>query len=215
MTLPSADPRRRAAAAERNREPIVQVLGERLPGRGTVLEVGSGTGEHIVLFADRLPGLVWQPSDADPGMLESIEAWRQQPGFRFGSPPNLRTPMPLDVSDEDWPARASAAVPFPVAVLAINVLHVAPWQTAESLFSGAGEILMAGRMLILYGPFMVGGKHVGHGNSSFDKTLRRENPDWGVREMEVVQALGDANKLDLEEVVEMPANNLILVFRHR
>ena len=211
----AGDPRRRAPAAGRNREPILDVLRGLLPARGTVLEVASGTGEHAAFFAHHLPGLTWQPSDRDPEMLASIEGWRQQPGFRFGAPANLQPPLTLDLGDAAWPTVTLPVARFPVAILAINLLHVAPWATAERLFAGAGELLMPGRLLYLYGPYTAGGKHRGHGDAAFDKSLRKENPDWGLREIEAVQMLGEANQLELEDVIEMPVNNLSLVFRRR
>jgi len=215
MTEPSDDRRRRAPAAGRNREPIMEVLRTRLPARGTVLELASGTGEHAVFLAHHLARLTWQPSDRDPEMLASIEAWRRQPGFRPGPVPNLLPPLELDVSAPGWPAAAAAAARFPIALVCINLLHVAPWETAQSLFVGAGELLMAGRLLFLYGPFKVEGRHTSLGNAAFDRSLRKENEQWGLRDLEAVQGLGEANRLDLEEVIEMPANNLALVFRRR
>lgn len=209
----TTDTRRHAPAAERNRRPILDVLRPRLPGRGTVIEIASGSGEHVVHFAQNLPGLTWQPSDRDPDMLTSIEAWRQQSGSRFGAVPNIRPPLKIDVGEADWPAGTLAAAKFPVALIAINLLHVASWSVAETLFSGAGDLLVPGRMLYLYGPYHVGGKTTSHGNATFDRTLRQENAAWGVRDLEAVQALGEANRLELEEVVEMPAANLSLIFR--
>ena len=216
MTTEGAgDPRRRAPAAGRNREPILDVLRRVLPPRGTVIEVGSGTGEHAAFFAHHLPGLTWQPTDRDPEMLASIEGWRQQPGFRFGTPANLQPPLTVDLNDPAWPTGTLSVARFPVAIVSINLLHVAPWPMAERLFAGAGELLMPGRLLFLYGPYLVGGKHLGHGNATFDKSLRAENAEWGLRDLEAVQALGEANQFELAETVEMPVNNLSLIFRRR
>ena len=206
------DPRRQAPAAERNREPILSVLRDRLPARGTVLEVASGTGQHGVFFADALPRLLWQPSDRDPAMLDSIAAWTQHPGFRAGPVPNLLPPLLLDLADPAWARHASSAVRFAVAVVAINLLHVAPWSIAERLFQGSAALLMPGRHLFVYGPFTVGGKHTSRGNASFDRSLKRENGEWGLRDVDALRDLAEANRFDLEEVVEMPANNLLLMF---
>ena len=211
----SADPRRRAEAAERNKEPILRALQSRLPARGTVLEVASGTGEHAVFLAHHFPRLTWQPSERDPAMLSSIAAWRERPGFRPGPVENLRAPIPLDLGDPAWPGATLAAARFPVAVVAVNLLHVAPWRVAENLFAGAGELLVGGRMLFVYGPFLVAGKHTSPGNASFDRTLRKENSDWGLRDVADLEILGEANQLELAEVVEMPVNNRSLVFRRR
>jgi SAM-dependent methyltransferase len=191
-----------APAAERNKDPILDVLRRVLPPRGVVLEVASGTGQHAVHMAVALPGLVWQPSDPDPDARASISAWIEETGAA-----NVLPPLALDVRSVPWPiARADA-------VVCINMIHIAPWTAAEHLVAGAGRILGPGAPLVLYGPYRRNGRHTAASNEAFDADLRRRNPDWGVRDLEAVAALAAENGLALAEVVEMPANNLTVVLR--
>lgn len=191
-----------AAAAERNKDAILDVLRRVLPPRGLVLEVGSGTGQHAAHFARALPGLEWQPSDPDPDHLESIRAWIE--GLA-----NAREPLDLDVRRKPWPIERADAV------LCANMVHVAPWAAAEALVAGAGEVLGAGGVLFLYGPFRRFGRHTAPSNEAFDASLRASDPQWGVRDLEAVTELAGTAGFDVEEVVEMPANNLSVVLRRR
>lgn len=204
MTGPTHDPdaRRMAPATERNREPILAVLRQVLPASGTVLEIASGTGQHAVHFAAALPGLIWQPSDPDAAARASIAAWTAHAGLT-----NVRTPLALDVCRQPWGIDAADAV------VCINMLHIAPWAAAEALFAGAGKLLGPGGVLFLYGPYRRGGAHTAPSNAAFDAQLRATDPDWGVRDMEAVIALGEAQGLRCDEPVPMPANNFCLVLR--
>jgi hypothetical protein len=194
--------RRRAPATERNREPIASVLREVLPELGTLLEIASGTGEHAVYFADLFPRLLWQPTDPDPEALASIRAWRTEAG-----PANLLEPLRLDAADEPWPvARADA-------ILCVNMVHISPWASTEGLMRGARRTLAAGAPLLLYGPYRRAGVPTAASNEAFDESLKARNFEWGVRDLEAVEAEAAKNDLRLERVVEMPANNLTLVFR--
>lgn len=193
-------PRRLTAAAERNKDAILGVLRRVLPAKGLVLEVASGTGQHVAHFAAALPALEWQPSDPDPDHLESIRAWVE--GLA-----NVRAPLELDVTQRPWPiARADA-------VICSNMIHVAPWKAAEALVAGAGEILSPGGLLFLYGPFKRDGRHTALSNEAFDASLRDSDPEWGVRDLEAVADAAGAAGLKLDEVVEMPANNLSVILR--
>ena len=195
------DPRRQSPAVARNRQPILEVLQQVLPPDARVLEVASGSGEHAVHLAGAMPGWSWQPSDPNPRALASIAAWRERAGLV-----NLHEPRQLDVTD-DWPAD-------PVdAVVAINLLHVSPWAIAEALMAGAGSVLVPGGVLILYGPFLQAGRHTAASNAAFDADLQARNPHWGIRDLAAVTAEAEHNGLRLETVVEMPANNLSVVFR--
>lgn len=197
----AADARLHAPATQRNREPILEVLMRLLPAEGTVLELASGTGEHAVWFAQQLRPLVWQPSDADPDMRASIAAHARAQGVA-----TIRDPLAIDVSAEDWPIdRADAAV-------CINLIHIAPWMAAEGLFAGAARVLPAGAPLVLYGPFKRGGVHTAESNARFDRSLRAQNPAWGVRDLDEVDALAQARGFAPLEVVEMPANNLTVAY---
>ena len=199
--MTAADPRRFAPATERNRDPIAEVLGGVLPARGRVLEVASGTGEHVVHFAARFPEIVWQPSDPDPGALASIAAWKAEAGLA-----NVLEPIRLDAAGP-WPAVEADAI------LCINMVHISPWAATEGLMRGAAAVLKPGAPLILYGPYRRAGVPTAPSNEAFDASLKARDPQWGLRQVEDVEAEALRNHLHLERVVEMPANNLTLVFR--
>ena len=193
--------KRHAPATERNREPLAPVLREVLPPAGVVLEVASGTGEHAAWFASSFPHLDWQPSDADPDAIASIEAWAADSGA-----PNLRPPVVLDAAAERWPLDAADAI------LCVNMVHISPWSATVGLMRGAARLLAAGAPLILFGPYRRAGVPTAPSNEAFDESLRGRNPDWGLRTLQAVSAEAEASGLTLERVVEMPANNLTVVF---
>jgi hypothetical protein len=196
-----ADPRLRAAATGRNREPIAAVLEAILPARGTVLEIASGTGEHSLFFARHFPHLVWQPSDCDRAALASIAAWREDAGLA-----NLRPPVNLDAARE-WPATRADAI------LCINMVHISPWAATEGLVRGAARLLCAGAPLILYGPYERDGVPTAPSNLAFDASLRARDLSWGLRSVEAVTVEAERAGFAFERLFEMPANNLILLFR--
>jgi SAM-dependent methyltransferase len=204
------DGRLDAPAFHRNHQAIRAVLQRFLAGKsGDVIEAGSGTGQHVVDFARHLPEITWWPSDLNDRHLTSIVAWRAHTQLS-----NIRLPLRIDLSDPGWCAemqdgRSPADV---LAVFCANVVHIAPWRVAEGLFAGAGRYLRADGLLFLYGPFKRGGKHTALSNAVFDSSLREGNPEWGVRDIEAVEALAASAGLALVEVVEMPSNNLTLVF---
>jgi SAM-dependent methyltransferase len=195
------DLRRYAPPTARNREPILAVLGRCVLPQARVLEVGSGSGEHAVFFAEALPGLDWQPSDPDEGARESIEAWRG-----YANLPNVRPPLALDAELGPWPRG-----PFD-AVVCINVVHISPATMTSALAAGAAEVLAPGGIVFLYGPYTVDGQHTAPSNEAFDADLRRRDPRWGVRELADVVATFAERGFILRERVEMPANNQSLIF---
>ncbi len=174
---------------------------------GDVLELGSGTGQHIADFARRAPQLTWWPSDITPAHLASIEAWRREAKLA-----NLRAVQRIDLNDADWRLSGDGADRF-TAMLCINVLHIAPWRVSQNLFAGAGRQLREGGALFVYGPFKRDGAHTAPSNEAFDASLRAENPEWGVRDVADLDALAQTAGLSPAEIVEMPANNLVLVFK--
>ena len=193
--------KRSAPAALRNRQPILEVLREWLPSEGLVLEIAAGTGEHAVAFAAASPALDWQPTDADPEARQSIAAWRSEEGTA-----NLRPPLDLDVTAAEWPvARADA-------VLAINLVHIAPPSAGEGLLDGAARLLGPGAPLILYGPWRVRGEKLASSNHQFDQSLRARDPRYGLRELTQFTANAAARGFTLAERRDMPANNLMLRF---
>jgi SAM-dependent methyltransferase len=188
-------------APERNKGAILEVLERVLPRAGTVLEVASGSGQHVVHFASQLPRLEFQPSDMDDDNLASIRAWVHESGLA-----NVREPVRLDVLDEVWPVARVAAV------FNANLIHIAPWRCAEALLEGVSRHLAPGGVFVLYGPFRIGAAHTAASNREFDDDLRRRDPRWGVRDLEAVAALALDRGLVLTERVPMPANNQCLVF---
>lgn len=190
-------------AAARNREPILRVLTAHLPARGRVLEVAAGSGEHAVAFAGALQGLEWTPSDPSAEARASIAAWAGAAGL-----PNLRPPLALDVLDEaSWPEG-----PF-AAVLCVNMIHISPWAATEGLTRLAGRVLPVGGLLATYGPYLEAEVPLAASNAAFDESLRARDPAWGLRDRDEVAAAAKAEGLAPTRRVEMPANNLMLLFR--
>jgi len=196
-----------APATQRNRDPILQVLKQVLPPTGTVLEIASGTGEHAVYFAPRLRPRQWLPSEVNPILEESIRAWQTE--FPCDV---LAQPLTIDVMQENWAQQLSEKTLS--AMVAINLIHIAPWQACIGLMAGAEQLLTKGGLLYLYGPFKQGGEHTAESNAAFDQSLQQQNLQWGVRNLEDVVSLAQTHQLELQEVITMPANNLSVVFRH-
>ncbi len=201
------DNRQYALATQRNREPILEVLLSILPLKGNILEISSGTGEHAAFFAEHLPRHRWIPSDPNPAALDSIEAWR-----KHAKVDNLQSSFTIDARDSVWPVEDFSLEIN--AIVNINMIHIAPWTACLGLLSGASRILPRGGILYLYGPFKRNGEHTAESNLIFDHSLRQQNPQWGVRNLEEVIATAKSYSLDLVKIVEMPANNLSVVFRH-
>lgn len=196
------DARRHAPATARNREAILAVLRDVLPSSGLVLEVASGSGEHVVHFAGGLPALQWQPTDPDPAAIASVAAWTGDANL-----PNIRPPLTLDASSPDWPVQAADAI------LCINMAHISPWAATVGLFMQGARLLPKGAPLILYGPYFRKDHEAAPSNLAFDESLRARNGQWGVRWLEDVTQLAQGQGFALEVVHEMPANNLTLVYR--
>ncbi len=189
-----------SAAAERNKGPILDVLRRVLPEEGLVLEIASGTGRHVLHFAAALPGLRWQPTDADPELREWISA---SVAADLG---NVNAALQLDVLETPWPVREADAL------LCINMIHISPWAATVALFDGARATLSADDVLFLYGPYRRYDRHTAPSNESFDASLRSRDPEWGVRDLEEVTRTAEAAGFVLAEVVAMPANNLSVIF---
>ena len=191
-----------APAVKRNRDSILDVLRTALPATGLVLEVASGTGEHIVHFARHMPNLEWQPSDPSAAARESIDAWVAAEGLR-----NVRLPLNLEAEQSPWPVQQAAAI------VCINMAHISPWDATAGLMRGSGQVLPSGGTLHLYGPFRRPGVSLAPSNEAFDRDLRARNAIWGLRDVDAVVRCASEHGLALEQSIEMPANNLSLVFR--
>ncbi len=190
-----------APAAERNRQAILDVLRRVLPSAGLVLELASGTGQHAVFFSEQLPTLRWQPSDASADALQSIAAWVEEVERA-----NLLPPIELDVRSPRWPvARADA-------LICINMIHISPWESTEALFRSAADLLAAGSPLITYGPYRLHGEHTAPSNAAFDQSLRSRNARWGIRDIDELTELAGRIGFTLQERVDMPANNMTLIW---
>jgi hypothetical protein len=200
------DLRQYAPATERNRQPILEVLSRVLPQEGNILEISSGTGEHAVFFAEHLSPRHWIPSDYQPIALDSIRSWRE-----YYPRENLQVPVSIEVHDPIWTVEtANLAI---AAIVNINMIHIAPWSACLALMAGAGRILPSGGILYLYGPYKREGRHTAESNEAFDRALRSQNFQWGVRDLETVIAVAIEQGLNPLEIVPMPANNLSVVFQ--
>jgi hypothetical protein len=199
-------------AAERNKQPILDVLRQVLPAQGAALEIASGTGQHAAWFGAGLPGWAWQPTEANTAALPTIAAWVKQAGA-----PNVLAPCLLDVMEPQWPSDDETleihfAHPFD-AIFCANLLHISHWATCAALMQGARRHLApAGGQLLIYGPFLEDGVPTSPGNLAFDQSLRSQNPAWGIRQREAVEHCAQQAGLRLSQRIEMPANNLLLVF---
>jgi hypothetical protein len=198
MFAPSHSP-----AADRNKQPILDVLRRVLPPAGAALEIASGTGQHVAWFAAALPGWTWQPTDFDESSFASIDAYAAQAGLA-----NVLPPLQLDVTAPEWPV----AVRTFDAIYCANMLHISPWATCAGLMAGAARHLAAKGVLITYGPYLEDGVPTSPGNLQFDISLHARHPAWGIRRLEDVKREAQQAGLALRERCEMPANNLLLVF---
>jgi SAM-dependent methyltransferase len=196
------DARETAPSPERNKQAILEVLARVLPSRGLVLEIGSGTGQHVAHFAKALPTVTFQPSEMDVERHASIEAWAAAARLS-----NVKPPLAFDVTQRPWPVSAADAV------VCINVIHISPWEATLALMAGAGSILPADGVLVTYGPYMRCGAHTSQSNEAFDAGLRARNPLWGVRDIDKLAEVAGNEGLALEQAVPMPANNFTLVWR--
>ncbi len=204
----SEDGRQFSPSAQRNAAPILEVLKSCLPSSGTILEVAAGSGEHSVMFAPEFSDNFWLATDPAEDKVGSIRAWH-----KVKSSPNLLAPMALDSAAKTWPVE-KLELPAPITgMVCVNMIHVSPWKAGQGLLAAAGRILDLGGVLYLYGAFMMGGKHTAPSNVEFNAMLKKTDPDWGLRNLEDVEAEAGLNGLKLFKVVPMPANNFSVVFQ--
>lgn len=202
-----ADKRMFSPSAARNSAPILAIMKQVIPKQGNVLEVGCGTGEHAVCFAEAMPDITWQPSDPDLSSRVSTLSWITFKGLN-----NVHAPLDIDVCSKEW--GVEPLMPFDV-IISINMIHIAPWQATLGLFAGAGRLLRPDGVLLLYGPFMRNGIHNVPSNEAFDESLKASNPSWGLRNIEDLERVAEASGLRLSDTIEMPANNNVLLFSLR
>ena len=198
----TTDQRLQYPATLRNRDVILEVLRGILPSSGVVLEIASGSGEHVVHFANALPGLTFQPSDPELEAVQSIAAWIHHSGAV-----NIHPPLILDAAATTWPVISADAV------LCINMIHISPWAATEGLMRGAAKILRPGSPLYLYGPYRRTDIVTAPSNEAFDASLKSRNSEWGLRDLEAVAGLARSAGFSGPQILEMPANNLSVVFR--
>ncbi|AFZ47168.1 protein of unknown function DUF938 [Cyanobacterium stanieri PCC 7202] len=195
-----------APATQRNREPILEVLKQFLPKNGAILEISSGTGEHCVYFAPHFPQCDWIPTDISEVAMDSISAWTEESGHE-----NIQKPMRVDVTQPQW--YQSFLEKNVRAIACINMIHIAPWDACIGLMEGSGHILSNRDLLYLYGPYKRQNQHTAPSNQEFDQYLQNQNSAWGVRNLETVAEVAKKNQLHLTEIIEMPSNNLSLIFQ--
>jgi len=200
-----ANRKHHSPSASRNTGPILAALKPLLPSSGSVLEIASGTGQHCAAFAHAFPGLTFQPSDPDPAARTSIDAWRGETANA-----NIHPALDLNVATQAWWVGVQRSLS---AIIAINLLHISPWAATAGLFAGAGQLLGPQGMVITYGAYQRSGRHTAPSNADFDASLRHRNPDWGVRDIDDVADAARPAGLDLAETIDMPSNNLLLVWR--
>jgi len=188
-------------APERNKAPILEVL-SKLFDHGLILEIAAGTGQHAVHFATGLPGVTWQPSEKDPELMHVLTARVAQARL-----PNLKPPVWLDAASPSWPIGAADGL------FSANLLHISAWSVASGLFAGAERLLAPRRLLVTYGPYRKSGEHTSVSNADFDASLRAQNPEWGVRDIDDLSACARDRGFHLIDSVRMPANNFTLVWQ--
>jgi hypothetical protein len=195
-------------AADRNKQPILDVLRQVLPERGNALEIASGTGQHVAWFAGHFPHWTWQPTEAQPRALDSIATYVTQQGLS-----NVRAPVLLDVMAQRWlPDDARFNAPVFDLIYCANMLHISPWATCAALMRGSARHLAPGGLIITYGPYLEHAVPTSAGNLAFDQSLRAQNPDWGIRLIDDVAQVAERAGLQLSTRHAMPANNLLLVW---
>jgi len=193
-------------ATSRNREPILELFKRILPSYGTILEIASGSGQHITYFAKNIDALTWQPSDADPNILPSIAAWTKSQNLEE----KILPPLLIDTRMPNWHIKDSETLS---AIIIINLVHIAPWNVITSLFKQAENLLKSDSLLYFYGPYKINNLHTSTSNEKFDQALKCQNIEWGVRNLDDLITLATFHNFRLMETVPMPANNRSVIFK--
>ncbi len=195
-------------ATRRNRESIGELLSRILPREGSILEIGSGSGEHGVVFQKRFPEITWQSSDPELIHRNSISSWIEHHELNFKMP----QPLVIDVEKTPWQIPSELLLSLK-GIISINMIHIASWNCTKSLFRESGELLKNGQFLLLYGPFKIGNKHISQSNDLFDISLKMQNKLWGIRDLREVSEEATKSGFIKEEAIRMPANNLSVIYR--
>ena len=195
-------------AATRNRESIADVLSNYISPKSLFLEIASGSGEHGVFFQKKFPSIIWQTSDPELVHRKSIDAWIEHEGLLSKMP----QPLDLDVEIRPWPI-TNKLRSLIQGIVCINMIHISPWTCSKALFEESKKYLDQHNFLMLYGPFLRKEIQTSQGNLNFDRALKLHNPLWGLRQLDDVNELAIENGFLLEEVIEMPANNLSVIYR--
>lgn len=199
--LPVYDLHPAPPAALKNRAPICEILGHILPASGTVLEIGSGSGAHVVYLASHLPHLTFQPTERLEEQLPKIEEWVNDAKLT-----NVTPPLKLDLLEGEWPLKQADAL------ISINVIHIAPWAATLALISDAAKILSRGAPLYFYGPFHRSDCETAPSNNAFDESLRTSDPAKGIRHLDDITTHAHEAGFSGPHIIKMPANNLSVVF---
>ena len=195
-------------AVQKNNDSIGNVLSKLVPRNGLILEIASGSGEHAVIFQKRFPGIIWQASDPEISHRNSISAWIDYQGLTKRMP----QPIDLNVEKKPWPLTPMMRSTIQGAIC-INMIHISPWSCTKALFEESIKFLKKNQFLILYGPFFRKGKITSESNISFDQSLKLQNPFWGIRHLDSVNEIAFKNGFVQEKIIEMPANNLSVIYR--
>ena len=195
-------------STKRNRESIGELLSRILPREGSILEIGSGSGEHGVAFQKRFPEIIWQSSDPDLMHRNSISSWIEHDELNFKMP----QPLVIDVEKTPWIIPSELLLSLR-GIVSINMIHIASWNCTKSLFRESGKFLKNGQFLMLYGPFKIGNKHISQSNELFDSSLKMQNKLWGVRDLGEVSEQGTKSGFIKDEVISMPNNNFSIIYR--
>ena len=195
-------------AAKRNKTFIGDVLSRIIQKNGSILEIGSGSGEHGVAFQKRFPETIWQTSDPDLRHRQSISSWILYEKL------NMKMPQPLAIDVEITPWKISSELSLSLQVIvSINLIHISSWNCTRSLFKESGKLLSNGKYLMLYGPFKIDNEHISQSNYLFDKSLKMQNNNWGVRNLDEVNKEAYNNGFAQKELICMPANNLSIIYK--
>ncbi len=195
-------------ATTKNRDSIARVLSDYISPDSLFLEIASGSGEHGVFFQKTFPSIIWQTSDPELVHRQSINSWIKHEGLFFKMP----KPLDIDVEKRPWPI-TNQIRSLIKGVVCINMIHISPWSCTKALFNESKNYLNHNNFLMIYGPFIRKDVQTSDSNLNFDQSLKFQNPLWGIRHLDEVNKVAFMNGFVQEKVIEMPANNLSVIYR--